>query len=634
MVPTLPELTIEYDPVRIVGRITRPDQESDSPIWERLRAHFAGRYDVSISPREIEMAWPDILSVVREFGSRSTQQSLNFRFRPVGEAADRIAAFVHELRTTREKRNSLTVEITAEQIESRLKALGFTKRILKSFQYRDIAHLLSLPHGANFSVPGAGKTTVTFALHLLVATQGEHLLVICPKAAFPAWRAIVDACMDESAPSDAAEPFIILDGREGETGRLLRSGAKRFVISYDLLVRQQSMIAAYLARQPVHVVLDESHRMKAGMASQRGAFLLSVSSLPVRRDILSGTPMPQDANDLASQLGFLWPGQGLDLRLQRGAPPKEVLGQLYVRTTKQELGLPEATRHFYPIKMAEGQLALYSLVRSEALRQLTKAVRSSGGPDYVKARKSIMRLLQLSANPTMALQAMVTDDTSVDSGIVDKVIEEGPSTKMRAVADHARQLVREGQKSVIWTIFTGSILDLEVMLADLNPVSLYGAVPSGEAADPNTREGRLLRFHLDDNCKVLIANPAAAGEGISLHTVCHNAIYLDRSYVSTHYLQSIDRIHRLGLPPEAETHIHIYQSKAPRELGSIDLSVSRRLATKIRNLQQLLEDPDLHRIALDEEDADDPVDLDVDLQDLVDLVAELEGRSPAEAIEE
>jgi SNF2 family DNA or RNA helicase len=621
------ELAIEYDPVRIVGRITRSDTESDSPIWERLRAYFAGRPDVSISALKMEMAWPDILGVIREFGSRSNQQALNFRFRPVGEATEKVTSFVYELRTTREKRNTLSIALTADDVERRLIGLGFTKRTLKPFQYRDIAHLLSLPHGANFSVPGAGKTTVTFALHLLVATKGEHLLVVCPKAAFPAWRSIVKECMDDGAPDGGANPFIVLDGREDQTDEQLRSGAKRFVISYDLLVRQQPTIAAYLARQPVHVVLDESHRMKAGMASQRGAFLLSVSSLPTRRDILSGTPMPQDANDLASQLGFLWPGQGLDLKLQRGASPKAVLGQLYVRTTKQELELPEATRHFHKIKMADGQLALYSVVRHEALRQLTKAVRNAGGPDYVKARKSVMRLLQLSANPTLALQAMVAEDTPVSSGIVDKVVAEGPSTKMRAVADHARQLARDGQKSVIWTIFTGSIGDLEVMLADLNPVSLHGGVPSGEASDPNTREGRLLRFHVDDDCKVLIANPAAAGEGISLHTVCHNAIYLDRSYVSTHYLQSIDRIHRLGLPPGTETHVHIYQSKAPREIGSIDLSVSRRLATKIRNLQQLLDDPDLHSIALDEEDADDPVDLDVDLQDLVDLVSELEGRS-------
>jgi len=126
---------------------------------------------------------------------------------------------------------------------------------------------------------------------------------------------------------------------------------------------------------------------------------------------------------------------------------------------------------------------------------------------------------------------------------------------------------------------------------------------------------------------VMIANPAAAGEGISLHTVCHEALYLDRSYVSTHYLQSIDRIHRLGLPSDVVTNVHIFQTKAPQGLGCIDHSVSRRLARKVRALQQLLEDRDLHQIALDEENAIEPVDYDVQLQDLVDLVEELEGRA-------
>ncbi len=82
---------------------------------------------------------------------------------------------------------------------------------------------------------------------------------------------------------------------------------------------------------------------------------------------------------------------------------------------------------------------------------------------------------------------------------------------------------------------------------------------------------------------------------------------------------------------DIETNIHIYQTNAPASLGSIDLSVSRRLATKIRNLQQLLDDPDLHEIALDEENADDPVDYDVDLQDIIDLISELEGKSPEDS---
>ena len=121
-----------------------------------------------------------------------------------------------------------------------------------------------------------------------------------------------------------------------------------------------------------------------------------------------------------------------------------------------------------------------------------------------------------------------------------------------------------------------------------------------------TREGRIRRFHEDNACRVMIANPAAAGEGISLHMVCHEALYVDRSYVSTHYLQSIDRIHRLGLEAGTVTNIHIFQTRAPQGLGCIDHSVSRRLGQKIRALQQLLDDRDLHKIALDEENSEGP----------------------------
>ena len=262
------------------------------------------------------------------------------------------------------------------------------------------------------------------------------------------------------------------------------------------------------------------------------------------------------------------------------------------------------------------------------------ASRGMGDAQFLRARRSVMRMLQLSINPTLALSAMANDDVKVDSAILDLVLEEGHSAKMRAVMDHAYALAKEGKKCVIWTIFTDTIHSFVSSLADLNPVYIHGSVPSGLPDDPESREGRIRRFHEDSGCYVLVANPAAAGEGISLHTVCHNAIYADRSYVSTHYLQSIDRIHRLGLGPDEETDIHIYRSKAPPVIGSIDMSVSRRLIEKIRNMQQLLDDPDLHEIAFDEEEAADPLDYDVELKDIIDLIAELEGIAPDVPLEE
>lgn len=58
---------------------------------------------------------------------------------------------------------------------------------------------------------------------------------------------------------------------------------------------------------------------------------------------------------------------------------------------------------------------------------------------------------------------------------------------------------------------------------------------------------------------VMVANPAAASEGVSLHRVCHHAIYLDRTFNAAHYLQSEDRIHRFGLPKDQETIVEIVE---------------------------------------------------------------------------
>jgi SNF2 family DNA or RNA helicase len=618
-------IAISYDPVTLTGKLALQDTPTNA-IWDRLQQGAIGSgADYLLQANTIQLPWPGILALLREFGG--LQKPLNFRFRPADEEARRrINEFVQQFRKVQEARGQLTVAISEEEIETRLIAAGFTRRILKPFQVRDLQHLLSLQHGANFSVPGAGKTTVTLAIHILTRKPGQHLLVVGPKTAFPAWREVVNDCVESNAPDGNAEPFSVLGASSDSIQQALESGAQRFLINYDMMIQIPDVISTYLARQPVHLVLDESHRMKAGPRSQRGALLLNVATLPVRRDILTGTPMPQQPSDIQSQLDFLWPGAGLGLQIERGAAPREVLGQLYVRTTKEELKLPKAKRHYVRVSMAKGQMALYSIVRDEALRQFS-ALRLERGIDLVGAKKSVMRLLQLSANPVLALRSISQDAIGLDSGIVDQVMAEGPSTKMLAVAELARSLAKEGRKSVVWTIFTDTLHQLQTLLADLNPVLLYGLVPTGEPSDPETREGRIKRFHEDSACMVLLANPAAAGEGISLHKVCHDAIYLDRSYVTTHYLQSIDRIHRLGLPEGVETNVHIFQTMAPKGLGCIDHSVSRRLAQKVRALQALLDDPDLHSIALDEENAEDPVDFDIDPQDVIDLIEQLEGRA-------
>ena len=618
------------------GTLSVPDDALEMAIWARLKlAVRSKRIDHRISGGDLRLSWTDTLGIVRELGSKKTQKNLNFRFLPQGSAVGKLQDFSNEIKKTREQRNQVVQTLSLHEIEERLCTAGFVRRKLKEFQLRDLSHLLTLSNGANFSVPGAGKTTVTFALHILARRPDQHFIVVAPKAAFQAWVDVVDACMDKCSPNGGSEQFTLLSGTEEFNRNALRSGSTRFIVSYDTVIRQEGLVATHFATTRTHLVLDESHRMKAGWGSQRGAFFLRIADDPVRRDILTGTPMPQAASDLEPQLDFLWPGHGYGLEISRGSTPRAVLGRLYVRTTKNELGLPRAKRQFIDVNMDPEQLALYSIVRNDFLRHYSKSVSFGlGSAQFLRARRSIMRLLQLSVNPVLAVSAMARDNALMDSAIIDQIFEQGHSAKMRAVMEHAHSLAEAGNKSVIWTIFTDTIQAFASSLADLNPVCVYGGVPSGRPDDPETREGRIRRFHEDSGCFVLIANPAAAGEGISLHQVCHNAIYTDRSYVSTHYLQSIDRIHRLGLPRDQETHIHVYRSKAPPEIGSIDMSVSRRLVEKIRNMQELLDDPDLHELAFDEEEAGDPIDYDLELLDIMDLIAELEGTATDVPLEE
>ena len=614
---------IEYDPERLSGTLTNVSDPASS-LWDRIRQSAAAKDDVILHEGSITLSWPAVLALVREFAP--LQRRHGFRFRPSVRAKAEIDRFVAQYRTVQAARKTAPKSLNAEQIDSRLTQLRFTRRVLRPFQIRDLCRLVALQNGANFSVPGAGKTTVTFALHLLTRQDDQKLVVVGPKSAFSAWTDVVDECIADDAPDWVKEPFVTLTGSAENVRRGLQSSSNRLVLNYEQLLSIRDLFTRYLAENAVHLVLDESHRMKGGAAVKRGIILLNCASLPVRRDILTGTPMPQSPNDLRSQLDFLWPGTGLGFQIAAGRQPREVMSSLYVRTTKRELGLPNVTRHFVPVKMGRGQSALYAVVRSEALRDLS-SLKARGGVDVVKARRSVMRLLQLSSNPVLAATAMLDGTRDVESGIVQQVLDDGPSPKMIAVRDLARKLAAEGRKTVIWSIFVGTIEQMSYLLADLNPAVVYGAIQSGDPQDPESREGQIARFHDDPTCMTFIANPAAVAEGINLHRICHDAIYLDRSYNTTHYVQSIDRIHRLGIPPDTNTNVFIVQTTTPKGLGCVDHSVSRRLASKVRAMQQLLDDEDLHEIALDEEESDEPIDYSADPADLADLIEELEGRS-------
>jgi hypothetical protein len=223
-----------------------------------------------------------------------------------------------------------------------------------------------------------------------------------------------------------------------------------------------------------------------------------------------------------------------------------------------------------------------------------------------------------------------TDDTL--EAIFTRIVEERDSPKLVATVTLVREILTADPTArvVVWSMFRENVERLTSLLSEFGAAYIHGGVPVGDPSNLETREGKIRAFHADDNnCRVLVANPAACSEGISLHRVCHHAIYVDRSYNAAHFLQSVDRIHRLGLKPETLTFVHIMESIAPGVVGAIDYSVRRRLIDKLNMMATALEDTDLRQLALDEQEGEEPIDYDITLDDIVDLISELSGTAPA-----
>lgn len=481
-------------------------------------------------------------------------------------------------------------------------------RDLRSFQRRDLAHLLALRHGANFSVPGAGKTTVAYALYEALRQQGrvEQLLVVSPISAFDAWETEADVCLDP--------PPVVrrLDRRPAARAEVV-------LVNYQRLSGRRFVhIAEWVQARPTHLILDEAHRMKRGRRGEWGAACLDLAHLAVRRDVLTGTPAPQSAADFVALLDFLWPEQSRRIvppAALSSAPSDAALHQtsqrlrpLFARTRKDELGLRRPCLRVELAPMKPVQEQIYTALRT----RMSRAVRAGGRDAAALAQMGAvtMYLLQAASNPGLLAPALgaqqeVTQWPSLalpaGSDIADMIRSYGQHetpAKFDKLATMVAANVAEGRKTLVWSNFIGNLEDLGRVLAPQQPATIHGAIPSGRApAGRVTREHELDRFRHDDRCMVLLANPAAMSEGVSLHHACQDAIYVDRTFNAGQYLQSLDRIHRLGLAETATTQMTFLASPT-----TIDEAVDRRVRIKAERLGALLNDADLVTMALPDEE--------------------------------
>ncbi len=488
-----------------------------------------------------------------------------------------------------------------------------TTRSLKDHQERAAFHLALVGNGANFSVPGSGKTAVVLAVYEMLRHEEKVnlLLVVGPPSCFSPWRKEFELTLGRKP-----NYRLLVGGNKTERKSSYYAPTDQLpelcLTTYQTLLNDQEELSFMLQQESINtlLVIDEAHYIKQLQGNWATA-VLQLAGLSKYRCVLTGTPMPRSYMDLFNLFDFLWLADSplntdvkvsVQIEEKRGNVEeisrvlKEAVGPLFYRVPKSELGLSEPI--FHPpqlIQMHQHERRLYDAISNK--------IRAYATQDYLMnidlvlrlQRGRMMRLRQCVSYAGLLRTALESYEEDLMGGnselavLISEYDEHETPAKFVALRQLARDLSTQRLKVVIWSNFIGTIKLIETGLsnAGYRCKSIYGATPieSTSFTEEETREAIIEEFlDLKSGLNMLIANPAACAESISLHKACQHAIYYDLSYNCAQYLQSLDRIHRVGGSETRSSHYHFLQY-----VDTIDQDIRANLETKTKRMLDLIE---------------------------------------------
>jgi SNF2 family DNA or RNA helicase len=410
------------------------------------------------------------------------------------------------------------------------------------FPYQAEAFLATkdLPFAAVFHEQGLGKTKIGIDLALYwIQSKAVDSVIIVTK------RGLIQNWIDELRFHTHVVPRLITQDRKANF-LALNSPARIYLTHYEVLTTEQTRLALFSETRTLGIILDESHKIKnPTTAISRALFRLSAHF--AKRVIMTGTPVANRPFDLWSQIFFLDKGASLgtdfeDFRKQLDLSNdlvrdhdkahlfEQALSRVFglirdftVRETKQgaDIQLPQKNYKTISVEMEPRQAELYDQYKHEFSSILLK----SGQPVLDEADdslKRLLRLVQVASNPRL----------------IDDSYRETPA-KLYVLRNLVDEIIDRGEKVIIWTSFTANVDWLAREFRSYGAVRIHGKLGYEQ------RTASVQAFKTDPDCRVLIATPASAKEGLTL-TVANNAVFYDRSFSLDDYLQAQDRIHRIS----------------------------------------------------------------------------------------
>ena len=459
-----------------------------------------------------------------------------------------------------------------------------------AYQLAALDAVKDLEYAAIFHEQGLGKTKQLIDAITQEVSQGQlgGALVICPNTLKTTWGEEIERHSD-------VRYAIFGAGRKARRDAFRSLRAVFYVINYEAVSAELVSLRALLRFKRMALVLDESHRIKTpGAKVTRAVHALRKES--AKRYIMTGTPVANKPDDLWSQLFFLDDGESLGesfeaFKRRYGSADggycdvddiRNRLASIALRREKEHtVKLPPKTITRVAVTLSGLQRQMYDQLRNE----LAIWVRNLSGEDVLAQADNILtrlvRLAQLASNPALLDKKYVEKPAKFEA--LDRLIP--------------LYLGDATNKVIIWTSFVEHIPALIARFASWRPVAIYGDM------DGAARDRSVTAFKNDPSVRIMIANPAAAREGLTL-TQGRTAVYLDRTFNLVDFLQSQDRIHRLSQKHPCEIVLLLAENTID-EFIDFSLAQKHRLAryaqgdTDAIELEDLmLQKPDILRALL------------------------------------
>lgn len=542
-----------------------------------------------------DLTYVQLLELIKKLNRRLSRKDL-----PEVQTSDKFNEFVEQRQYYIKEQSQAGLTIKADDSRWNNEFQNFKKvvnqevvRPLKVEQEKASFFLTVMKRAANFSVPGAGKTAMTYGAFAYLSSpeisEVNKILVISPLNAFAAWRTEYEKVFGLKRKLH----YLNLRDKKynNNVGAIVHDWVQANVITinYESLQSRLNLINDLIDSKTM-LVFDEVHRVK-GIGGQRAKAALKLSHAPHYRYVLTGTPIPNGFQDIYNFLHLMYPDEyssffAWDLNELKNIDAEDVnkkLAPFFWRTNKKDLYVPIPDPDIIKIVNPSSEQQL-----------LTKAIYENEKGTLA----TFIRLLQASTNPELLEQNINYQDLGLidaDSSIWNKKslkikrnnisdaatykkydLQHMESPKFILGINLIEKLVAQGKKVLVWGMFVGTMQKIADTLNEkgINTTLIYGATPKDD------REKMIDNFRTGD-AQVLVSNPNTLGESISLHQTVHDAVYFEYNFNLTFMLQSRDRINRLGLPQNQYTRYYYLMTKGDiAHMGFIDSTVYRKLKDK------------------------------------------------------